>query len=49
MNNQVNILNSINNFKNELNELESLIKEKNWKSLSKTLSESKKIRENFID
>ena len=49
MNNQVNILNSINNFKNKLNELESLIKEKNWKSLSKTLSESKKIRENFID
>ena len=49
MNNQVNILNSINNFKNKLSELESLIKEKNWKSLSKKLSESKKIRENFIN
>jgi len=49
MNNQLNILNSINNFKNKLNELESLIKEKNWELLSKKLSEAKKIRENFID
>ncbi|KGF91373.1 MULTISPECIES: prephenate/arogenate dehydrogenase [Prochlorococcus] len=49
MNNQENILNSIDNFKNNLNELESLIKEKNWESLSKKLSASKKIRENFID
>ena len=49
INNHVNILDSINTFKNKLNELESLIKEKNWESLSKKLSEAKEIRKNFID
>jgi len=49
MNNQINVLNAINNFKNNLNKLESLIKEKNWESLSKKLSEAKEIREKFIN
>jgi len=49
MNNQVNILNSINYFKNKLNELESLIKENNWELLFQKLSEAKEIRKNFID
>ena len=49
MNNQVNVLNAINNFKKKLNTLESLIKEKNWELLSKTLAEAKEIREKFIN
>ncbi|MBO8230864.1 arogenate dehydrogenase [Prochlorococcus marinus str. MU1404] len=49
MNNQINVLNSINNFKNKLNTLEALIKEKNWELLSKKLSGTKEIRKNFID
>ena len=49
INNQINILNSINNFKNKLNILESLIKEKNWELLSKKLAEAKEIRQNFIN
>ena len=49
INNQINILNSINNFKNKLNILESLIKEKNWELLSKKLAEAKEIRNNFIN
>ena len=49
INNQINILNSINNFKNKLNTLESLIKEKNWELLSNKLAEAKKIRQNFIN
>jgi len=49
MNNQINILNAINNFKNKLDALESLIKEKNWESLSKKLTEVKAIRKNFIN
>ena len=47
--NQVNVLNSINNFKNKLNILESLIKEKNWELLSNKLAEAKEIRHNFIN
>jgi len=42
INNQINVLNSINNFKNKLNILESLIKEKNWDLLSKNLLNQKK-------
>ena len=42
INNQINVLNSINNFKNKLNILESLIKEKNWELLSNKLAEAKK-------
>ena len=49
MNNQINVLNAINIFKNKLNRLESLIKEKNWELLFEKLSESKEIREKFID
>ena len=49
MNNQINVLNSINNFKNKLNTLEFLIKEKNWKLLSKKLAEAKEVRKNFIN
>jgi len=49
INNQINILNSINNFKNKLNILESLIKEKNWDLLSKKLAEAKENRQNFIN
>jgi len=49
INNQINVLNSINNFKNKLNILESLIKEKNWDLLSKKLAKAKGIRENFIN
>jgi len=49
MNNQINVLNSINDFKNKLNTLESLIKEKNWKLLSNKLAEAKENRKNFIN
>jgi len=49
INNQINVLNSINNFKNKLNILESLIKEKNCDLLSKKLSEAKENRQNFIN
>jgi len=49
INNQMNVLNSINNFKNKLNILESLIKEKNWDLLSKKLAEAKENRQNFIN
>ena len=49
INNQINILNSINNFKIKLNILESLIKEKNWELLSNKLAEAKEIRQNFIN
>ena len=49
INNQINVLNSINNFKNKLNILESLIKEKNWDILSKKLAEAKENRKNFIN
>ena len=49
INNQINVLNSINNFKNKLNILESLIKEKNWDLLSKKLAEAKENRQNFIN
>jgi len=49
INNQINILNSINNFKNKLNILESLIREKNWDLLSKKLAEAKENRQNFIN
>ena len=49
INNQINVLNSINNFKNKLNILESLIKEKNWDMLSKKLAEAKEKRQNFIN
>ena len=49
INNQNNILNSINKFKNKLNILESLIKEKNWKLLSNKLADAKEIRQNFIN
>ena len=49
INNQINVLNSINNFKKKLNILESLIKEKNWELLSNKLAESKEIRQNFIN
>ena len=48
INNQINVLNSINNFKKKLNILESLIKEKNWELLSNKLAEAKEIRQNFI-
>jgi len=48
-NNQINVLNSINNFKNKLNILETLIKEKNWKLLSNKLAEAKENRQNFIN
>jgi len=49
INNQINVLNSINNFKNKLNILESLIKEEKWDLLSKKLAESKENRQNFIN
>ena len=49
INNQINVLNSINNFKKKLNILESLIKEKNWDLLSKKLAEAKENRQNFIN
>ena len=49
INNQSNILEAINIFRNKLNNIESLIKEKNWESLHKKLSEAKEIRDNFID
>ena len=49
MNNQINVLNSINHFKNKLNTLEKLIKEKNWELLYNKLAEAKEIRENFIN
>ena len=49
INNQINVLNSINNFKKKLNILESLIKEKNWEFLSNKLAEAKDIRQNFIN
>ena len=49
INNQINVLKSINNFKNKLNILESLIKEKNWDLLSKKLAEAKENRQNFIN
>ena len=49
INNQINVLKSINNFKNKLNVLESLIKEKNWDLLSKKLAEAKENRQNFIN
>jgi len=49
INNQINVLNSINNFKNKLNILETLIKEKNWDLLSKKLAEAKENRQNFIN
>ena len=49
MYNQINVLNSINNFKNKLNLLDSLIKEKNWGLLSNKLADSKEIREKFIN
>jgi len=49
INNQINVLNSINNFKNKLNILESLIKEKNWDLLSNKLAEAKENRQNFIN
>ena len=48
INNQINVLNSINNFKNKLNTLELLIKEKNWELLSNKLAEAKEIRKHFI-
>jgi len=49
INNQINVLNSINNFKIKLNILESLIKEKNWELLSNTLAEAKENRQKFIN
>ena len=49
INNQTNVLNSINNFKEKLNVLESLIKEKNWELLSNKLAEAKENRQNFIN
>ncbi|KGF96029.1 Arogenate dehydrogenase [Prochlorococcus marinus str. MIT 9201] len=49
INNQINILNSINNFKNKLNIMESLIKEKNWELLTNKLTEAKEIRQKFIN
>ena len=49
INNQINVLNSINNFKKKLNILESLIKEKNWELLSNKLAEAKGNRQNFIN
>ena len=49
INNQINVLNSINNFKKKLNILESLIKEKNWDLLSNKLAEAKKNRQKFIN
>ena len=49
INNQTNVLNSINIFKEKLNILESLIKEKNWKLLSHKLAEAKENRKNFIN
>ena len=47
--NKDNILNAIEKFKANINELESLIKEKNWESLSKRLLEAKEVRPNFIN
>ena len=47
-NNQENILNAIKDFKNNINEIETLIKEKNWKLLSQKLTQSLKVRSNFI-
>ena len=49
INNQINVLNSINNFKKKLSILESLIKEKNWELLSNKLAEAKEVRQNFIN
>ena len=47
--NQENILNALAEFKEKINVLESLIKDKNWKLLSKKLLEAKEIRANFIN
>ncbi len=49
INNQRNILNAIEEFKIKINELESLIKDKKWDLLLNKLSESKKLRNSFIN
>ena len=49
INNQTNLLNAIKKFKKNVNEIESIIKDKNWKLLSKNLSTSKEIRSKFIN
>ena len=49
INNQTNLLNAIKKFKKNVNEIESIIKDKNWKLLSKKLSTSKEIRSKFIN
>ena len=47
--NQANILSAIKEFKDNINELESLIKNKNWESLSKKLLKAKEVRASFIN
>ena len=49
INNQTYILNAIKEFKNNINEIEALIKENNWKLLSKKLKKAMEIRSNFIN
>ena len=49
VNNRINILNAIKEFKNNINEIETLIKDKNWELLSKTLTKAMEIRSNFIN
>ena len=48
-NNQTNILIAIKEFKDNINELESLIKSKDWESLSKKLLKAKEVRSSFIN
>ena len=49
INNQTNLLNSIQIFKKNINELEDLIKDKKWELISKKLSKNMYVRSDFIN
>ena len=48
INNQANILNSLNIFKKRINDFETIIREKNWELLHEKLLRIKMIRSNFL-
>ncbi len=49
VNNQQNILNALKEFKNNINEIETIIKDKDWKLLSTTLTKAMEVRSKFIN
>ena len=49
INNQNNILNSIEEFQSQINELKTLIRDKNWELLSNKLKHAKNLRASFIN